>query len=426
MSDKAAFSTARPVPTHNDGDDVSRHHSPALPFVLVVIGTRPEAIKMAPVIRALTVMPGVKCQVCVTAQHREILDSVLHLFGITPNYDLDIMREGNDLCDVASAVMLGLRDVFKVARPNLVLAHGDTTTCVAATLAAFYHRIPVAHIEAGLRTFDLESPFPEEGNRLLVARLAALHFAPTPTARDNLLQEGVTADHVWVTGNTVIDALKIMLAQLPSHPGSHWQAVLGSDVYERVTNSERKLIVVTGHRRENLGEGLRAMCAAVRTLAAKHLDWDFVFPIHPNSAVKRVVWPSLAGLSNVVLAPPLDYRSFVWLMSEADLILTDSGGIQEEGPALGKPVLVTRCSTERPEAIEAGTALLVGTEFETIVAGVERVLGDEAMYSRMVESVVSYGDGSAAARIASVLAQYLNETRGGPHAISSQRIENVV
>lgn len=411
MSDRATSNTALQTEIQDFGDDALRRRTAAFPFVLVVIGTRPEAIKMAPVIRQLAALPGVKCQVCVTAQHREIMDSVLHLFGIAPDYDLDIMREGNDLCDVASGVMLGLRDVFKVARPNLVVVHGDTTTCMAATLAAFYHRIPIAHVEAGLRTFDLEAPFPEEANRLLVGRLAALHFAPTRIARDNLLQEGVASDRVWVTGNTVIDALKMMLAQFSAYPASRWQTVFGSDVYQRLTDDKRKLIVVTGHRRENIGEGLRNMCAAVRALATTHLDWDFVFPIHPNSAVKRVVWPSLAGLANVVLAPPLDYLSFVWLMSESDLILTDSGGIQEEGPALGKPVLVMRSTTERPEAIDAGTALLVGTDCEMISAGVERILGDEATYSRMVQAEVSYGDGSAAARIAGVLAQYLNETR---------------
>lgn len=392
------------------GNDPSQKPKSKFPLVLVVVGTRPDAIKMAPVIRQLSALSTIRCEICVTAQHRDMMDSVLDMFNLVPSYDLDIMRDGNDLCDVASGVMLGLRDVIRATAPHLVLVHGDTTTCMAATLAAFFHQIPVAHIEAGLRTFDLGAPFPEEANRLVVARLATLHFAPTETALANLRREGVSTDSIWVTGNTVIDALHIVLARLPDYPALHWKMEFGGELYQRITADERRLILITGHRRESISDGLRDMCSAVRIMAQNHPDWDFVYPVHPNSAVKRVVEPLLAGLSNVALVAPLKYLSFVWLMSCCDLILTDSGGIQEEGPALGKPVLVMRRTTERPEAIDSGVALLVGTKPEAIIKGTEMVLGDTVAYARMTQRIALYGDGGAAQRIATTVADYLKKS----------------
>ncbi len=367
--------------------------------VLSVFGTRPEAIKMAPVVQALGVVPGVESFVCVTAQHRRMLDQVLELFAIRPDIDLDLMQPGQDLFDVTAAALLRLRPVLREVRPDLVLVQGDTTTCFAAALAAFYQGIVVGHVEAGLRTGDLLAPFPEEANRALVGRLASHHFAPTATARDNLLREGVPAGRITVTGNTVIDALLMVRARLGQQPTAHWQACLGQELHARLTEGGAPSILVTGHRRESFGRGFEELCAALRSLAMAHPDWTIVYPVHLNPNVQRPVRERLGGLANVHLLDPLDYLPFVWLMDRATLILTDSGGIQEEAPSLGKPVLVTRAVTERPEAVAAGTVRLVGTDPARIIAEVETLLADRAAYDRMARAHNPYGDGHAAARI---------------------------
>lgn len=367
--------------------------------VLTVFGTRPEAIKMAPVVLALQQAEGIEALVCVTAQHRQMLDQVLHLFEIKPDYDLDLMAPNQDLYDITSKVLLGLRDVLKQAQPDLVLVHGDTTTCFAASLAAFYAGIKIGHIEAGLRTGNLKAPFPEEANRTLVGRLADYHFAPTPKSQNNLLAEGVTPQNIIVTGNTVIDALLLVRDKVNQQPDASWQDKFGEKLYQTIVNPARKLILITGHRRENFGQGFIDLCNAIKQLAEAHPDWDLIYPVHLNPNVQKPVYEILSNLPNVYLIEPQDYEPFVWLMDRSDLILTDSGGIQEEGPSLGKPVLVMRDVTERPEAVEAGTVMLVGTDKDKIVNGVEKVLKDAAVYETMSKAHNPYGDGLACERI---------------------------
>ena len=363
--------------------------------VLTVFGTRPEAIKMAPVVLELQKHDNIESLVCVTAQHREMLDQVLNLFEINPDFDLDLMAPNQDLFDLTAKVLLGLRDVLREAKPDIVLVHGDTTTCFAAGLAAFYEGIKVGHVEAGLRTGNLRAPFPEEANRTLVGRLADLHFSPTPKAKQNLLDEGVSEDKIVVTGNTVIDALLIVRDKVNSMPETEWQEKFGQQLYQAITDQQRKLILITGHRRENFGQGFIDLCTAIKELAEKHPDWDLVYPVHLNPNVQKPVFEILNDISNVYLIDPLDYAPFVWMMDQSELILTDSGGIQEEGPSLGKPVLVMREVTERPEAVDAGTVLLVGTDKTKIVEGVEEVLLNENVYERMSRAHNPYGDGNA-------------------------------
>lgn len=371
--------------------------------VLAVFGTRPEAIKMAPVVIGLGQADGIEAKVCVTAQHREMLDQVLDLFGIVPDYDLDLMQPGQDLFDITTNVLLALRDVLRKERPDMVLVHGDTTTCFAAALAAFYEGIDIGHVEAGLRTGNLNAPFPEEANRSLTGRLTNLHFAPTQSAADNLLKENVPKELIHITGNTVIDALLMVRDKVAAYPASHWRELLGDQLYHRISDQNRRLILITGHRRENFGQGFIDLCSAIRELAERHPDWDMLYPVHLNPNVQKPVYELLAGLSNVHLIKPQDYAPFVWLMDQSDLILTDSGGIQEEGPSLGKPVLVMRAVTERPEAVDAGTVKLVGTNPEKIVTSVEELCADNALYEKMSKAHNPYGDGKACARIVNIL-----------------------
>lgn len=367
--------------------------------ILTVFGTRPEAIKMAPVVLALQQAEGLESLVCVTAQHRQMLDQVLNLFGIEPDFDLDLMAPNQDLFDITSKVLLGLRGVLREAQPDIVLVHGDTTTCFAAGLAAFYQNIKLGHVEAGLRTGNLRAPFPEEANRTLVGRLTDYHFAPTQSSKNNLLAEGVPEQNIVVTGNTVIDALLIVRDKVINEPDSLWQEQFGETLFKTICDSKRKLILITGHRRENFGQGFIDLCNAIKELAQKHPDWDLVYPVHLNPNVQKPVYEILDHLDNVYLIAPLDYEPFVWMMNQCDLILTDSGGIQEEGPSLGKPVLVMREVTERPEAVDAGTVLLVGTDKEKIVSGVEKVLLDSNVYARMSKAHNPYGDGHACEKI---------------------------
>ena len=367
--------------------------------VLVIIGTRPEAIKMAPVILGLQKTVGIKSSVCVTAQHRQMLDQVMDLFEIKPDYDLNLMAPNQDLFDITTKVLLGLREVLSMSEPDLVLVHGDTTTCFAAGLAAFYQHIKIGHVEAGLRTGNLQAPFPEEANRSLIGRLADLHFAPTVLSKNNLIAEGIPDNKIIVTGNTVIDALLIVRDKVMALPEQHWQNKFGTALYQTLSNQQRKLILITGHRRENFGQGFVQLCHAIKELAQKHADWDLIYPVHLNPNVQKPVYEILADLNNVYLIKPLDYEPFVWLMNQSDMILTDSGGIQEEGPSLGKPVLVMREVTERPEAIAAGTVLLVGTDTKNIVTNVEKVLLDNDVYTTMSKAHNPYGDGKAVEKI---------------------------
>ncbi len=362
--------------------------------ILFVFGTRPEAIKLAPVIHELASRPRFTVRVCVTAQHREMLDQVLEAFSITPDHDLDLMRPGQDLFDVTARCLTALRPVLEAERPDWVIVQGDTTTVFVASLAAFYLDIRVAHVEAGLRTFDKRRPFPEEINRRLTSHVADLHFAPTERARRNLLEEGIPAEHIHVTGNTVVDAL----FYIRDRYRGRWPAPAGMRPVER----DRRLILVTGHRRESFGEGFERICRALRRIAERP-DVEIVYPVHLNPNVQRPVHGLLGELPNVQLIEPLPYVSFVGLMESSYLILTDSGGIQEEAPSLGKPVLVLREVTERPEAVEAGTVKLVGTDVENIVAGVGELLDDPAVYERMSRAHNPYGDGKASVRIAEIL-----------------------
>lgn len=375
--------------------------------IMLVFGTRPEAIKMAPLVKEFQKYPeDFRTLVCVTGQHREMLDQVLHIFDITPDYDLNIMKQGQDLYDVTARVLTGMREVLKEARPDLVLVHGDTTTSTAAALAAFYAQIPVGHVEAGLRTHNIYSPWPEEMNRQLTGRIASLHFSPTPLSRQNLLDEGVPAEKILVTGNTVIDALHIVVNRIRQNENLNRQLSeeLKKSGYDTDRLSEsRRLVLITGHRRENFGNGFIHICQAIKTLKEKYPDVDFVYPMHLNPNVRRpiheVFGEDLTGLGNLFFIEPLEYLSFVFLMEKADIVLTDSGGIQEEAPGLGKPVLVMRDTTERPEALDAGTVKLVGTDYKKIVGEVSELLDNPASYERMSKAVNPYGDGLACNRI---------------------------
>lgn len=372
--------------------------------MLVVFGTRPEAIKMAPVVRALRDAPGLVTRVCVTAQHRSMLDQVLEAFDLVPDVDLDVMRPGQDLPGLTAAMLLGLRDVLATERPDLVLVHGDTTTCLAATLAAFYARVPVGHVEAGLRTGDFAAPWPEEANRVLCDRLCALHFAPTQGAAQALRAEGLPEAGIHVTGNTVVDALVWMVEQVRDLPLPAFGDVWGSAA--DALRGPAPVVLVTGHRRESFGQGFEDLCAGIARVAAVHPDAQVVYPVHLNPQVQAPVRRVLGGLPNVHLLPPLDYRPFVRLMHRSTLILTDSGGIQEEAPSLGKPVLVMRSVTERPEGVEAGTVRLVGTDPERIFSEVHALLADPRAADAFRRAGNPYGDGQAARRIADVVARW--------------------
>lgn len=378
---------------------------------MLVFGTRPEAIKMAPLVKELQKhREEFETIVCVTGQHREMLDQVLKLFGIVPTYDLNIMKQGQDLYDVTARVLVGMRDVLKDAQPDVVLVHGDTTTSMAAALAAFYQQIPVGHVEAGLRTGNIYSPWPEEMNRQITGRIATYDFAPTPLSRDNLLKENVDAAKITVTGNTVIDALYLVVDKIKKDKklDAQLEAVLCNAGYDvNRLDGGRKLVLITGHRRENFGEGFIHMCTAIKDLTKKYPDVDFVYPMHLNPNVRKpihdVFGENLQGLGNMFFIEPLEYLSFVYLMEKSTIVLTDSGGIQEEAPGLGKPVLVMRDTTERPEALSAGTVKLVGTDYDKIVSEVSRLIDDSDYYDTMSKAVNPYGDGLACERIIEAL-----------------------
>lgn len=379
--------------------------------ILLVFGTRPEAIKMAPLVKKLQTMPeDFQTLVCVTGQHREMLDQVLHIFDITPDYDLNIMKQGQDLYDVTSRVLLGMRDVLKEVQPDVVLVHGDTTTSTAAALAAFYQQIPVGHVEAGLRTGNIYSPWPEEMNRLMTGRIATYHFSPTPLSKQNLLSENVNENKILVTGNTVIDALHIVVERLQNDEDLRAEqdrvlAAAGYDVHR--LEDGKKLVLITGHRRENFGDGFINICTAIRDLTNKYKEVDFVYPMHLNPNVRKpiheVFGEDLSDLGNLFFIEPLQYLEFVHLMAKSTIVLTDSGGIQEEAPGLGKPVLVMRDTTERPEALMAGTVHLVGTSYDKIVNEVSTLLEDAEAYEKMSKAVNPYGDGHACERIVDFL-----------------------
>jgi len=378
--------------------------------ILLVFGTRPEAIKMAPLVKKLQQEPEeFQTMVCVTGQHREMLDQVLRLFDITPEYDLNIMKPNQDLYDITSRILLGMRDVLREVQPDIVLVHGDTTTSMAAALAAFYQQIPVGHVEAGLRTGNIYSPWPEEMNRLITGRITTHHFSPTPLAKENLLREHVDEKQIIVTGNTVIDALQMVVKRLAEDKALANEVAakinqMGYDVQR--LDGNRRMVLITGHRRENFGEGFLNICHAIKHLAEQYKDVDFVYPMHLNPNVRKPVLEILGDKAeNVFLIEPLDYLPFVYMMQHSTLILTDSGGVQEEAPGLGKPVLVMRDTTERPEAVEAGTVLLVGTNRDKIEQGVSTLLDDPNTYRRMSEAVNPYGDGLACERIMEYLAK---------------------
>ena len=379
--------------------------------VMLVFGTRPEAIKMAPLVKEFQKHPEqFKTIVCVTGQHRQMLDQVLNLFEITPDYDLNIMKQGQDLYDVTARVLVGMRDVLKEVQPDVVLVHGDTTTSTAAALAAFYQQIPVGHVEAGLRTHNIYSPWPEEMNRLITGRIATHHFSPTPLSKENLLKENVAESAIIVTGNTVIDALYMVVDKIKNNEelSSELATILAKSGYDTTRLADgKKLVLITGHRRENFGDGFINMCTAIKDLTQKYPDVDFVYPMHLNPNVRKpiheVFGEDLSNLGNMFFIEPLEYLSFVYLMEKSNIVLTDSGGIQEEAPGLGKPVLVMRDTTERPEALEAGTVKLVGTNYDKIVSEVSNLLDDAEYYDTMSKAVNPYGDGLACERIVDAL-----------------------
>ena len=379
--------------------------------IMLVFGTRPEAIKMAPLVKEFQKHPDeFETIVCVTGQHRQMLDQVLEIFNIRPDYDLNIMKQGQDLYDVTSRVLTGMRDVLDKAKPDVVLVHGDTTTSTATAIAAFYKQIPVGHVEAGLRTHNIYSPWPEEMNRQITGRIATFDFAPTALSRQNLLDEGVIENKITVTGNTVIDALYWVVDKMKKDESlaSRLNKTLQDAGYDMARLSNRKkLVLITGHRRENFGDGFISMCKAIKALTEKYPDADFVYPMHLNPNVRKpiheVFGENLDGLGNMFFIEPLEYLSFVYLMEKSAIVLTDSGGIQEEAPGLGKPVLVMRDTTERPEALKAGTVKLVGTNFYKIVEEVSRLLDDAAYYNAMSHAVNPYGDGDACKRIVNAL-----------------------
>ena len=389
--------------------------------LLLVFGTRPEAIKMAPLVIEFKKYPAIfDTKVCVTGQHREMLDQVLHIFNIKPDYDLNIMKQGQDLYDVTCRVLQGMRDVLNQEKPDIVFVHGDTTTSTATALATFYQQIPVAHIEAGLRTHNIYSPWPEEMNRQITGRIASYNFAPTPLSKDNLLKENVEETKIIVTGNTVIDALHIVVNRIKNDENlekalNNKLISAGYNVYR--LNKGKKLVLITGHRRENFGEGFINMCTAIRDLTEKYPHVDFVYPMHLNPNVRRPINQVFEGLSslskgegwgearNMFFIEPLEYLEFVYLMEKSNIVLTDSGGIQEEAPGLGKPVLVMRDTTERPEAVDAGTVKLVGTNYKAIVNNVSELLENKEAYEKMSKAVNPYGDGKASQRIVEYLAR---------------------
>ena len=372
--------------------------------VLTVFGTRPEAIKMAPVVRALANEKQIEAKVCVTAQHRQMLDQVLNLFNIKPDFDLDLMKPGQDLTDVTCNVLAGMRGIFKTWRPDWVLVHGDTTTTLAASLAAYYEKISVGHVEAGLRTGNIYSPWPEEMNRRIASAITSMHFAPTETARANLLREGVDDKFIRVTGNTVIDALFEVVKTLKTD--SQLLARMRQEF--SYLDQSKRLILVTGHRRENFGEGFVNICAALAEISQRE-DVQIVYPVHLNPNVQEPVKRFLSNNPRIHTIQPLDYLPFVYLMDLAEILLTDSGGVQEEAPSLGKPVLVMRNTTERPEAVTAGTVKLVGTDRQKIVSEVNRLLDDKTEYLRMSRAHNPYGDGGAASRIIEALKEKLHD-----------------
>lgn len=375
--------------------------------IMLVFGTRPEAIKMCPLVKEFQKYPNdFRTIVCVTGQHREMLDQVLQIFEVTPDYDLNIMKQGQDLYDVTSRVLLGLRDVLKQEQPDVVCVHGDTTTSTAAAIAAFYQQIPVAHVEAGLRTHNIYSPWPEEMNRQITSRIATYNFAPTILSRQNLLQENICNDTIIVTGNTVIDALYMVVNKIKQDQRLSEQLALnilvaGYDVNR--LNHGKKMVLITGHRRENFGDGFINMCTAIKDLTTKYPGVDFVYPMHLNPNVRRpiheVFGEDLSNLGNMFFIEPLEYLNFVYLMEKCTVVLTDSGGIQEEAPGLGKPVLVMRDTTERPEAVDAGTVKLVGTDYQKIIDQVSQLLDNNEYYNTMSRAVNPYGDGKACERI---------------------------
>ena len=384
--------------------------------IMLVFGTRPEAIKMAPLVKELQRHDEeFETIICVTGQHREMLDQVLKIFEIVPDYDLNIMQKGQDLYDITTRVLVGMRDILTLVKPDVVLVHGDTTTSTAAALAAFYQQIPVGHVEAGLRTRDIYSPWPEEMNRQITGRITTYHFAPTPLSRQNLLDESVPDEHIVVTGNTVIDALHIVVNKIKNDASLNTRLAVelrnaGYDV-SRLDDGKRRLVLITGHRRENFGDGFRNICYAIKDLGERYPDVDFVYPMHLNPNVRQPIQEILGHLmegdNNLFFINPLEYLDFVFLMNKAHIVLTDSGGIQEEAPGLGKPVLVMRNTTERPEAIDAGTVKLVGTDRDIIVNSLSLLLDDEKEYQRMSHAVNPYGDGKACPRIAKALSTAL-------------------
>lgn len=371
--------------------------------VLTIFGTRPEAIKMAPLVKKLAADERFDSKVCVTAQHRHMLDQVLELFDIVPDYDLDLMRHNQGLIDITTKVLSGLSNIFAEYKPDYILIHGDTTTTLSAALGAYYHQVKIGHVEAGLRTGNLYSPWPEEGNRKLAGAITDIHFAPTATAKSNLLKENIDEKKIVVTGNTVIDALLEVVEKIQSDESL--LAQYSEDL--PVLSDDRKMVLITGHRRENFGQGFERICKAINQLAEMHPGVDFVYPVHMNPNVREPVQRLLANQSNIQLIEPLDYLPFVYLMKNSHIILTDSGGIQEEAPSLGKPVLVMRDTTERPEAVAAGTVKLVGTDELTIVNSVTELLTDKQAYEKMSTSHNPYGDGNACERILSSLANQI-------------------
>ena len=379
--------------------------------IMLVFGTRPEAIKMAPLVKEFQKHKDVfKTIVCVTGQHREMLDQVLHLFDIVPDYDLNIMKQGQDLYDVTAKVLVGMRDVLKKTQPDIVLVHGDTTTSTTAALAAFYQQIPVGHVEAGLRTHNIYSPWPEEMNRQITGRIATCHFSPTPLSKQNLLDEGIKEKQILVTGNTVIDALYAVVRKIKGDRTLETTLndslkTSGYDV-DRLDGT-RRLVLITGHRRENFGEGFINMCTGIKALTEKYPETDFVYPMHLNPNVRKPIREVFGEnqQKNMFFIEPLEYLPFVYLMEKSTLVLTDSGGIQEEAPGLGKPVLVMRDTTERPEAVDAGTVKLVGTDRDKIISEVSRLLDDKAYYEEMSKATNPYGDGMACERIVNYLSE---------------------
>lgn len=379
--------------------------------VMLVFGTRPEAIKMCPLVKEFQKHSNeFETIVCVTGQHREMLDQVLNIFDVTPDYDLNIMKQGQDLYDVTARVLVGMRDILKEVQPDVVLVHGDTTTSTASALSAFYQQIPVGHVEAGLRTHNIYSPWPEEINRQITGRIATYNFAPTPLSKNNLLREAINEDSITVTGNTVIDALYWVVDKIKTDAElqKNLDTVLDNAGYDVARLSDgKKLVLITGHRRENFGDGFINMCTAIKDLTKKYPEVDFVYPMHLNPNVRKpiheVFGEDLSHLGNMFFIEPLEYLSFVHLMSKSTIVLTDSGGIQEEAPGLGKPVLVMRDTTERPEALEAGTVKLVGTNYEKIITEVSRLIDDAEYYDTMSKAVNPYGDGLACERIVKTL-----------------------